>query len=91
MDYLYNKKRLTILDSTREDQTLWQTKKNSMIFITQNEVQPNLFINRIGCKLRTFFFSRLFKIRSKNTGLWITKVKIRQINGIRESTDSTSR
>lgn len=27
MDYLYNKKRLTILDSTREDQTLWQTKK----------------------------------------------------------------
>lgn len=39
MDYLYNKKRLTILDSIySEDQTLWQTKKNSMIFITQNEV-----------------------------------------------------
>lgn len=27
MDYLYNKKRLTILDFTREDQTLWQTKE----------------------------------------------------------------
>lgn len=29
MDYLYNKKRLTILDSIREDQTLWQTKKKT--------------------------------------------------------------
>lgn len=65
MDYLYNKKRLTILDSTREDQTLWQTKKNSMIFITQNEVQPNLFINRIGCKLRTFFFHVSLKFDRK--------------------------
>lgn len=27
MDYLYNKKRLIILDSTRKDQTQWQTKE----------------------------------------------------------------
>lgn len=53
-----------------KDQTLSQTKKNSIIFIFVSK-RGNLICLPIESvvNFEHFFFSRVFKIRSKNTGV----------------------
>lgn len=69
MNYLYNKKRLINFEFLQRSNSVANKKKLNNFYFCLKTRQPNLFTNRIGCKLWTFFFSRVFKIRSKNTGV----------------------